>query len=174
MKKLNSNQVRILKIIHILFFVAWIGGGITLITVMFAAQPLIPDDIYMKFRSMQVIDDLIIIPGALGSLVTGLVYGIWTNWGFFKHRWLTVKWILTIAQILFGTFALGPWLNGNVDIAMKLRGAAISIPEFVTAAADIKLWGTLQVLLLLFMMTISVLKPWKKSPAVKQHGGPAD
>jgi len=168
MKKLNSTQTRILKIIHIFFFVSWIGGGICLISVMFLAQPALPDDIYMKYRSMQVIDDFIIIPGALGSLFTGLIYSIWTNWGFFRQRWLTVKWILTVAQILFGTFALGPWLNGNVDIAMRLRGAALSSQDFTLNASYIKLWGTIQVLFLLFMVIISVIKPWKKTPAKLQ------
>lgn len=167
MKKLNPDQTRILKIIHILFFVMWIGGGVTLVTLMFIAQPALPDDIYMKFRSMQVIDDMIIIPGALGSLFTGLVYGIWTKWGFFRQRWLTVKWILTVSLILFGTFALGPWLNGNVDIAMKLRGGALSDPVFNAGTSSIKLWGTAQVMLLLFMAAISVLKPWKKKAAKK-------
>jgi len=169
MKKLNSNQIRILKIIHIFFFVSWIGGGIGLISLMFLAQPHFPDDIYMKYRSMQVIDDYIIIPGALGSLFTGLIYSIWTNWGFFRWRWLTVKWTLTVAQILFGTFALGPWLNGNVDIAMKLRAAALSNPGFAQNASHIQLWGTVQVLFLLFMVIISVIKPWKKKPVPKQQ-----
>jgi len=168
MKKLNAGQTRILKIIHLMFFISWIGGGTGLIFLMFIAQPAVPDDIYMKFRSMQVIDDYIIIPGALGSLATGLVYSLWTNWGFFRHRWLTVKWILTIAQILFGTFALGPWLNGNVDIAMKVRGAALSDPVFLDNISHIELWGTIQVLFLIFMMVISVIKPWKKRSIVKQ------
>lgn len=167
MKKFNAQQTRILKIVHILFFVMWIGGGLTLISVMLLALPSVPDDIYMKFRSMQVIDDFIIIPGALGSLATGLFYGIWTNWGFFRHKWLIVKWILTVVQILFGTFALGPWLNGNVDIAMKLRGGAISNPDFIMNTSNIKLWGTVQVLFLIFMLVISVLKPWKKLSANK-------
>jgi hypothetical protein len=140
----------------------WIGGGIALITLMFIADPLLPDDIYMKFRSMQVIDDFLIIPGALGGLLTGIIYGVFTNWGFFKHNWLIVKWVMTTLQILFGTFALGPWLNGNVDIARDLRGAALSNPEFLNNIMNIQIWGTVQVSLLLFMAVISVIKPWRK------------
>ena len=162
MKKFNANQTRILKIIHILFFIMWIGGGLGLIALMFLATPILPDDIYMKFRSMQVIDDFLIIVGAFGCLITGIIYGAFTNWGFFKHNWLIVKWIMTVLQMLFGTFALGPWLNGNVDIALELRGAALSNPEFLSNIMNIKTWGTLQVALLLFMAVISVIKPWRK------------
>jgi hypothetical protein len=140
----------------------WIGGGVGLTTLMFIADPLLPDDIYMKFRSMQVIDDYLIVPGAIGCLLVGIIYGVFTNWGFFKHNWLIVKWIMTILKMLFGTFALGPWLNNNVDIACSLRGAALSNPEFLNNIMNIKIFGTIQVSLLLFMAVISVLKPWRK------------
>lgn len=162
MKKMNQKQMRILKIVHIFFFVIWIGGGLGLIALMFLADPAAPDDVYMKFQSMQVIDDYIIIPGAMGSLAVGFFYGIWTGWGFFKHTWLTVKWVMTTVQILFGTFALGPWLNKNVDIAHQLRGAALSNSDFINNTSHIQLWGSVQVLLLLFMMVISVIKPWRR------------
>lgn len=166
MKKLNTKLTRILKILHIIFFVSWIGGGIALTILMFIAQPAFPDDIYMKCRSMQVIDDFIIIPGALGALFTGLVYSIWTMWGFYKHNWIIIKWVLTIIQILFGTFALGPWINGNVDITMKLRGASLSDPVFLNNVSHIELWGTVQVIFLLFVVVISVLKPWKSNSKI--------
>lgn len=162
MKKMNTGQMRVLKIIHIFLFVLWVGGGLGLVAVMFLAVPAHPDDIYMKFRAMQVIDDFIIIPGAMGSFFAGLVYGIWTGWGFFKHNWVTVKWVMTTAQILFGTFALGPWLNQNVDIAHELRGAALVNPDFINNVSQIQIWGTVQVLLLIFMVIISVIKPWRK------------
>jgi hypothetical protein len=162
MNKFNAKQLRILKIVHILFFILWIGGGVGLITLMLIVDPLLPDDIYMKFRSMQVIDDFLIIPGAMGCLFIGIIYGVFTNWGFFKHNWVTVKWVLTVLQILFGTFVLGPWINGSVDIAREIRGAALSNPEFLNNTMNLKIWGTIQVSFLLFMAVISVIKPWKK------------
>jgi len=42
-----------------------------------------------------------------------------------------------------------------------LRRAALSNPEFLSNIMNIKIWGTLQVSLLLFMVIISVIKPWK-------------
>lgn len=39
------------------------------------------------------IDYAIVIPGAILAVATGIIYGIFTKWGFFKHRWITVKWI---------------------------------------------------------------------------------
>lgn len=163
MKKLSSRGVKILKIIHLFFAILWIGGGIALLVVLFGINPMNGDELYMKSRIIQLIDDCLIIPGALASLFIGIVYGIWTNWGFFKHRWITVKWVVTVAQILFGTFALGPWVNETVEIADRMRDAAINDATLLHNLEMSRIWGTLQVaLLILVFLVVSVLKPWKK------------
>lgn len=74
---------------------------------------------------MKIIDDFIIIPAALGSLITGLIISWFTNWGFFKFNWVTVKWIVTVSSILFDTFWLGPWLNGMAAISQAERLLAL-------------------------------------------------
>jgi hypothetical protein len=35
-------------------------------------------------------------------LITSLIYSIWTHWGFFKHKWVTVKWGIFALQMVFG------------------------------------------------------------------------
>lgn len=49
---------------------------------------------------------VIVIPGAIGCLITGLIYGIFTNWGFFKHNWMMFKWTITVTAIFLGTVSL--------------------------------------------------------------------
>lgn len=49
--------------------------------------------------------------------MTGLIYGLFTNWFFFKHRWVTAKWILTILAIFSGTFMLGVWEGGMLTMS---------------------------------------------------------
>lgn len=163
MKKLSSKGIKILKIIHLFFAVLWIGGGIALLVVLFGINPMNGDELYMKSRIIQLIDDCLIIPGALASFFIGIVYGIWTNWGFFKHRWITVKWVVTIAQILFGTFVLGPWVNETVDIANELRDAAMTDATLLHNIEMSQTYGTIQVIILVVaFLVVSVLKPWKK------------
>lgn len=160
MKKLGKNGIKTLKIFHLFFSIMWIGGGIALTTVLFISEPVSGDELYFKFRIMQIIDDFIIIPGAITSFLIGIIYGVWTKWGFFKHHWITIKWILTFIQILFGTFFLGPWLNTNVDILQMERIAAINNPDFIYNVSMTATWGTAQVALLLLMVVISVYKPF--------------
>ena len=116
-------------------------------------------ELYMRSLATKRLDDLLIIPGALGCLLTGIIYGIWTNWGFFKHRWLTIKWILTVAAVLFGTFIMGPWVDGNIyeDVAKY----TMENSEFFSNVHNTIVWGGVQIFALLFLIAISVLKPWR-------------
>ncbi|MGG6311356.1 hypothetical protein [Paenibacillus macerans] len=45
---------------------------------------------YLTYKSLILISDHVVRYGAVGTLVVGFVYGFFTNWGFFKHRWVGV------------------------------------------------------------------------------------
>jgi len=161
-KKLKPQSIKILKMIHIIFAFGWLIGGITLCLLVFIITPTSGDELFMHSRILQIIDYYFIIPGALGALITGLVYSIWTNWGFFKHRWITVKWVMIIIQIISGTFILGPCIDENVVIANQFRDAALFDVVFLNNLQITKTLGTIQTVMILFLVIISVQKPWKK------------
>ncbi|MDR0882717.1 MAG: hypothetical protein LBP55_09295 [Candidatus Adiutrix sp.] len=162
MKKFGVSGQRILKIFHLIMASLWVGGAVALNAMTLALGPgqsgaeLLGYDLARKF-----VDDLIIIPGAMGCLVSGLLISWLTPWGFFKHRWVLVKWILTVGCILFGTFILGPMINDQPPITTELGLQALSDPAYLTNRSNNLLWGGLQVLVIFFMVAISVLKPWK-------------
>lgn len=62
----------------------------------------------------------------------------------------------------FGTWVLGPCINNNVIIANQLRDAALTDPAFLDNIQTTQIWGTVQTVLLLVLIFISVQKPWKK------------
>ena len=162
MKHLGLRGRQWLKGLHIFFAAIWVGGGVSLILMQ---TSLTADSGGMLFgidRSMKFIDDFIIIPGAFGSLLTGLLYALFTNWGFFKHRWVTVKWIVNVGGILFGTFFLGPWLNAMPELSGRLGLAALSDPIYLHSKAMNMYFAPFQVGTLIAAVFLSTLKPWKK------------
>ncbi len=161
MKKLKGNGIKILKTIHLLFAFMWIGGALSMTLLLLTTAPQESYEMYMRSLSLMLVDDWLIIPGAMGCLFTGLVYGIWTHWGFFKHRWLSVKWVLTVAMILLGTFLMGPWVDGNVYPAQDIPDYAPDNTVFFHNVSQTILWGSIQLALLLGVVVISVFKPWK-------------
>jgi len=88
------------------------------------------------------IDLFILVPGAIGTFLTALIYSIWTNWGWFKHNWITVKWIICIFGIVYGTFWLGPWLSEMAHIAKDQGMKALSDPEFLCNRQNLMIFGT--------------------------------
>ncbi|MDR0548743.1 MAG: hypothetical protein LBI10_04940 [Deltaproteobacteria bacterium] len=154
-----------MKFLHLVLVSLWVGGAISLNLMIFCLGPATSGpELYGYNLACVLVDDLAIIPGALGSLLTGLLISGLTPWGFFKHRWVTIKWILTIFCILFGTFFLGPTVNGQPPISEEYGLAALNDPQYVANWLNSLIGGLFQMLALFFMLAISVLKPWRKFP----------
>jgi putative copper export protein len=164
MAKFGARGQRVLKIIHLVCAGLWIGGAIALSIMVAALGPgqtgaeLLGYDVARKF-----VDDFVVIPGAVGCLFSGLLISALTPWGFFKHPWVAVKWILTVACILFGTFVLGPMINGQPSISLTLGLEALADPVYQANLENSLLGAVLQLSAIVFMVAISVLKPWKKA-----------
>ena len=151
-----------LKGVHLIFVCLWVGGALGVMVIQNgggAGEALFGRDV-----AARLVDDFVVIPGAMGSLLTGLIYSLFTPWGFFKHRWVAVKWFITLYGVLFGTFFLGPWLNSLAPVSAKLGGGAMGDYAYMRARDLNSLWGGVQICTLLFALVISVLKPWRKAP----------
>ena len=116
MKTLNTNGLRALKVVHLICAIIWIGSAIVMNLLRLLVNVDNAAGMYYMAEILEAIDMQILVPGAVGCLLTGIVYGFFTKWGFFKHRWITVKWILTIFMISVGTFCMGPLIEENVVI----------------------------------------------------------
>ncbi|KAA6340389.1 hypothetical protein EZS27_011730 [termite gut metagenome] len=162
MKKFTEKWVKILKIVHLLFAFMWIGGGISIILLLLTISPQESHELYMRSLIIKLIDDWLIIPGALGIVIIGIIYGIWTNWGFFKYKWIIVKWTLTILMAFLGTFFLGTWVNSNVYPVEDISNYTLDNSTFFYNVLQTAIWASVQIFLLLIVIIISVFKPWKQ------------
>lgn len=107
-------------------------------------------------HAMRLMDDMLIISGAMGCLVTGLVYSIFTKWGFLRHAWVATKWLITLFMIFSGSFIMGPCVNEN---AAHAADPVFCEQTFWDNIAVIHRWGTVQLILLAIVALLSVLKP---------------
>lgn len=163
MRNLTSKEKNWLKIFHLLFVAAWLGGQMCLITLQITKNQLaLPEHQAAILTSLKTIDDMVIVGGAMGCLFTGLIFSLSTPWGFFKFRWIAVKWVLTILLILFGILFLGPWINEMAALAMLGSTGAAAKERFLQVENLSTLFGNFQFITGIFLLAISVLKPWKK------------
>lgn len=164
MLKLTPSGLRWLKGLHLITVSCWIGGAMSLLLLYLLKNGITEgSELHMIDRCIHHVDIMVIvIPGGFGCVITGLIYSLFTNYGFFRHKWLTVKWILTIAAILSGTFFLGPWETAMMEISGKLGISALSSSEYIYNQKMNIIFGGIQTLVLIITVFISVFKPWKR------------
>jgi uncharacterized membrane protein len=164
MQKLNAKGLRWLKGFHLIAVSCWIGGAIALILLYFLKDGVIDGDVLFGInQSIHHVDMVVVvIPGAFGCLITGLIYSSFSNWGFFKHNWLIFKWIVTVTAILFGTFFLGPWETNMMEISGKLGMSSLNDQTYVYNQKMNFIFGGMQCLILMITVFVSIFKPWKK------------
>ena len=164
--KIGAKGQKWLKGFHLVAVSSWIGGALSLLMLYFFKSGANVNDggaLYGINQSIHHVDmAVVVIPGAFGCLLTGLIYSIFTGWGFFKHNWMIFKWIVTITAILFGTFFLGPWETTMMEISGRLGLDALSDPAYLYNQKMNAIFGGLQCLVLIITLFISIFKPWKK------------
>lgn len=94
---LSKNPKRSLDLAHLVFASLWLGG----FTIMLCLSIMMTTGSISEAFGTAAIDlvkDLvtICIPALM---VTGLIYGLFTKWGFKKHGWVIAKWLLSIAVV---------------------------------------------------------------------------
>ncbi len=163
MKKLSASGQRWLKCFHVLSAGVWVGTAAALATKQFFVTPSGEGELFGILSTLDFIDMYILVPGAMGTLITAIIYSVWTNWGWFRHRFITVKWIICLFGISFGTYPLGPWLSGMTGISEAKGLASFGDPIFLHYRSMLFIFGPFQALTIVFAFFLSVLKPWRKS-----------
>jgi hypothetical protein len=160
--QLGKNGKKWLKSFHILFAGMWVTGGLiaTLLIIFINANS--GGELYGINKVIHFIDLVIIVIGNTGLIITGIIYAIFTPWGWFKFKWINVKWIVTLVGLLFGIFFLGPWVTTIVNISKAEGLQALSNPDYQFAIKMIMWLGTIQVASTIFALFISTFKPWRK------------
>lgn len=165
MVRFRKRGTKWLRVVHVICACVWIGGAVALLLMQTGLSAGNDGELYGIDHAMRHVDDYVIIPGALGCLITGILFSVFTGWGFLKYRWIIIKYAINIYAVLFGTFWLGPWLNQMGPISRIEGLAALSNPSYLHFKQMNISFGIMQVALLLAAVYLSVFKPWGKGSA---------
>ncbi|MGA5560085.1 DUF2269 domain-containing protein [Streptomyces platensis] len=152
MQQLNRPARRAVLVLHLAVSVSWLGLTLGLLTLGVTGYTTgSPEMATVAYRAMKIFGDWLVLPLAFASLVSGLVLSLGTAWGLARHRWVVVKFWLTLITVLLSVFSLRPGINHlAAEAAAGTPVADISLviaPSVATATY-------------LFITAISVLKPW--------------
>lgn len=159
MRKFGSLGLRILKMIHILLIVLFLGGILSSFALLMKLNLSSFDDVFMNYKIYNIISDNVVKIGAQGTILLGAVYGFFTKWGFIKHKWLAVKWILFIIQTFVGILVVDKLMVANTALLETEKALALSNPVFIHNHY-LRLYVVVgQIALTLLALILSVLKP---------------
>lgn len=163
MKMLTLNEMKTLKTFHLIFIMMWTVGVMIMGMLYWSPSESSLEFLYNQQTALM-IDYIFVIPGAILTVITGAIYGFKTKWGFFKYKWLKVKWIIGVAIILIGTFVLHPLALDIIDQSRQSANESICFPSdyFGAKHGIVNIAALLQALGLLFLVGVSVFKPWNK------------
>ncbi|MEU6002180.1 DUF2269 domain-containing protein [Streptomyces sp. NPDC047197] len=151
--KLSRPARRATLVVHVTAAAGWLGLTLGLLALAFAAITTgSAPTTEAAARSMKLFADWLVLPLALLTLLSGLVLSLGTPWGLARHRWVYTKFWLTLATTAASAFALRPGINDTV--ATVSAGSPLADPTDLIAGPVVSLSAYL------FMMVISVLKPW--------------
>lgn len=159
MRKFGSFGLKILKMSHMLLIVLFFGGILSSFALIMKLNLSNFDEVYLTYKSFNIISDNVVKLGAQGTILLGAVYGFFTKWGFIKHKWLAVKWILFIAQTFIGILVVDKLMLANLALLETEKVLALSDPVFIHNHF-LRLYVVLaQIGLTLLALILSVLKP---------------
>lgn len=87
--------------VHLTVSVGWVGAVVAYLALVGAAWN--SHDVQMVRASwigMEVIGWYVLVPLAVGSLVTGIVVALGTRWGLFRHYWVSITLALTLVATI--------------------------------------------------------------------------
>ncbi|MFI9011728.1 hypothetical protein ACIGNX_31275 [Actinosynnema sp. NPDC053489] len=133
-------------LLHVISSVGWLGVTAGMLVLALAAF-----DEPRLYQAMALLGDLVVLPLALAALATGVVLSLGTRWGLVKHRWVLVKFVLTVVAVVATAFALRSGLHDAADGVVG------------TAGRDVLVASCVSLVLYTVNTALSVFKPWGRT-----------
>ena len=146
---------QLLVFAHVVLSLGWMGAGAA--NVVLTSTAAVTGDVELRracYLLVREIDTWLVIPGAFGALVSGLVLSLVTPWGLATYWWVLLKLGLTVGVIVFSTFSVGVWVEESVLLGTAESPVATAL--VVGPAASLASF--------LLMTWASVVKPWGRTP----------
>jgi hypothetical protein len=154
--KLSSPLRKLALTMHVVLSLGWLGAVIAYVALAITGVSGTEiNEVRAAFVSMELIGWRVIVPLSIGGLASGLVMSATTEWGFFRHYWVIAKLVMTAV----GTGILLAHMPRVSEMART-----VTLPDASMLPKQLLLHAVGGLVLLLAIASISVFKPWGKTP----------
>ncbi|WP_285766098.1 DUF2269 domain-containing protein [Peribacillus sp. SI8-4] len=170
-RKLPHKRKQWWVIAHILFVIVYFCGVTgQLVILLSTASFSKKESIHAGLEFIRYFDDYLTIPGAMGSLFTGIWIALRTNWGgLTTYYWIIAKWVGNIVAILLGSTITG---NAVHNLFPKILSSDVEPSQnpLYHQSRQILFSGIgISLTILTFLVVISYLKPWGKRKKISSE-----
>ncbi len=140
--------------LHVTSSVGWLGAVAVVLALGVAG--LVSDDgeaVQAAYIAMDTVAGLVLVPLAVASFVTGVIQGVGTRWGLFRHYWVLFKLIINVVA----TVVLVLYLQTLESLATRSRGPLVELEDIRSASPVLHAGAAL--LLLLVATVLAIYKP---------------
>jgi hypothetical protein len=146
---------------HVSFSVGWMGAVVAYLAL--AWNGLQGGDAELArsaYLSMELIGWSVVVPLSLATLASGLVQSLFTEWGLFRHYWITAKFLMASV----GSVILLVHMRAVGQMAGFARTTSLSAGDFADLRISLVVHALGGFLLLLAATALSIYKPWGMTP----------
>ena len=161
LNKISMTQRKWLLSLHLLFSAIMLGTAVAFLILSIAAASTADEGILKAcYRGMLILSRTSVRASTIGTIVTGILLSVWTQWGLFKYYWIIAKEALTVLSVLIGPFGMHLWSLRAVELTQAYGLGALHDPAFAANRSQMMTGIALQIVSLAAMFVLSVFKPW--------------
>ncbi|MCP3801640.1 hypothetical protein NLX83_20470 [Allokutzneria sp. A3M-2-11 16] len=121
--------------LHVITSVGWMSLALVLFALFtFGLSTDVPGMRDSADAMAHLLDKQVLAHLANASAFTGFMLSALTQWGYFRHWWVLVKFVITVVQLAFGVFVLVPTVAGINVVATVLMFSAIAFQAWLSVA----------------------------------------
>jgi len=159
---MNDYYKKILKTFHIILAASMLGSLLSILIIFIVKQNchMITENIFAVDLSILKIFTWGVNHAFFALMLTSFIFGLFTEWEFVKHRWITFKWMIVLSMFAVTWFGLGPAINGMTSIADAGLNNSTMSREYLNFQQKAIVFNVIEVVAILLIFVVSVLKPW--------------
>ncbi len=155
---LSPGPRKSLLAVHLLFSCGWIGMVLGYLALGIAATSSAdPETVRAMWIAMEIAGWFVLVPLAIGSLVSGTLLALGTRWGLFRYYWVTFAFGLTLVATVVLVLHM-PSVSRTATVARSASPGHLQI-----LGGDL-LHPTAGLVLLLTVLVLNVVKPPGQTP----------
>jgi hypothetical protein len=154
--------------LHVMVSVGWLGIDLGLLTLgIVALSTGDPQTLRACYLTMDVLGDVVIVPLSLLALLTGILLGLGTQWGLFRHYWILTKLVLTLIAATAFFFALRGQIAAAVEDVSGVPADQLS-REIITRPQALAVAPAVALAIYVTTTILAIYKPWGRTPYGKR------